>query len=82
MITKMSNRDYTVNAVGQISQSGPILATGISGSPISKKPSYLIRLVPSKGTKPELFVTIDKLDFENNGVKIKRIFFKIFRGRN
>ena len=71
----MAEKDFAVGAVGQ-TISGAVQAGNLGGSPISKKPSYLITLEPpaSKAKKMTRFITIDKPDLLNGFVQAKGVF--------
>ena len=69
------DKDFAVNAVGQIGGAGAIQATGLGGSQISRKPSYLLTLEPSgaKG-KVQRFITLDKPDLLQGFVQVKGVY--------
>lgn len=71
----MAEKDFSVGAVGQGSLPGAIQATALGGSPISKKPSYLVTLEASgaKG-KVQRFIAIDKPEFLQGCVQVKGVY--------
>jgi hypothetical protein len=72
-----NEKDFAVNAVGQFGGSvpGAIQATNLGGSPISKKPSYLLTLLSTGAKTKELrFIAIDKPEFLPNCVQVKGVY--------
>lgn len=71
----MTEKDFSIGAVGQNVVPGAIQATALGGSPISKKPSYLITLYSSLGkNKVQRFVAIDKPEFLPGCVQVKGVY--------
>lgn len=72
-----NEKDFTVGTVGHMEDKvpGAIRATALGGSPISKKPSYLITFEPT-GAKAKVlrFVAIDKPDCQPGYVQAKGVF--------
>jgi hypothetical protein len=61
----MSDKDYAIAATQRI----------VSGSPILNKPAHLITFVSTTAAKTkQLFLTIEKPEFENHFVHVKGIF--------
>lgn len=75
-------KDYTVTMVGQaipqvapVNLPGAIQATALGGSPISKKPSYLVTLMATGAKVKEMrFIAIDKPEFLPNCVQVKGVY--------
>lgn len=75
----MIEKDLTIGAVGtgQLGvPSGAVYAGGLqSGSPVSKKPCYLITLEGgNKAKSPVSFIAVDKPDMNNGFVQVKGIY--------
>lgn len=61
------DKDFAVNAVG-----GP---GAFGGSPITKKPSYLVVLEPSNTKqKAQYFITLDKPDLLQGFIQVKGVY--------
>lgn len=72
----MGDKDFQINAVGQ-TISGAIQAGNLGGSPISKKPSYLVTIedTTSAGKKSmKRFITTDKPDLLQGFIQVKGFF--------
>ncbi len=76
VMNKMSDKDFAVNPVGQRNDSGSILAGGMPGSQISKKPSYLVLLEDTVGKTKLIkrFITLDKPDILQGFIQVKGFF--------
>lgn len=72
----MSEKDFAINAVGQMGSAGALVAGGLPGSAISKKPSYLVTMEDTSGKTKVLkrFITVDKPDLLQGFVQAKGFF--------
>lgn len=71
----MGEKDFSVGVIGQGGLPGAIQATALGGSPISKKPSYLVTLKSNTANfKFERFVALDKPEFLQDCVQVKGVY--------